>query len=162
MKKTVLALILAAGCAALCACNNGDSSGGSSSKVEVVKTPSEKAAELLEKAEFPEMAEQPGEMIEASFIGISKEDLSEYHVYRCPQGAYPDEFGILVANDAETAAKLKDAVADWLQDQSDLYRDYTPSEMYKLEDSFVKLDEKTFTVIYAVCDNNTLAREILE
>lgn len=161
MKKSVLAIILAAFCMTLCACDNSKDSGDSSINNEVAKTPSEKAAELLEKVEFPEMVELSGELIEASFTGISKENLSEYHVYRCGSGAHPDEFGIIIANDAETAAKLKDAVADWLQYQSDLYRDYTPAEAYKLEDSFVNIVDFD-TVVYAVCDNNALARDILE
>ena len=165
MKKIVLALILAAGCVALCACDNGNSSGGSSDQNgvqnEVTKSPSEKAAELLEKVEFPEMVELSGEMIVESFLGIAESDLSEYHGYRCVAGAHPDEFGILVANDLDTAVKLKDAVGEWVEYQIVLYRDYTPSEVYKLEDSFVILDEKTCTITYAICDNNALAREIL-
>ena len=166
MKKTLLISALAAAlCITLCACNNGGDSkesenSGSSVQNEVTKTPAEKTEELLNTLNFPQMVEIKGETLEATLgNAITVSELSDYSVFRCGSGANPDEFGILVANDAETAAKIKQALDSWVEYQSGLYRDYTPAEAYKLDDCFVELRGNTVT--YAICEDNSKARQIL-
>lgn len=164
MKKTLLALSLAGICLLLAGCSDnsgkssGDSSNNSTENPTAAETPAEKAEELLNTINFPEMVQVKGTNLEAS-LGIKEEELEDFAVYRCGSGAYPDEFGIIVVKDSGNVMKVKSAVKDWIDFQSDSYRDYKPAEMYKLEDSFVSVNGKTVT--YAICEDNSKAREIL-
>ena len=164
MKKFLAIAMAAVMCAALTACgdNGGNSSENKSSvtgSVPAVKNPSEKAQELLNSVKFPEMVSKDMEFAEYT-LGITSDMVSEHVLYVCGSGAMPDEFGIFTAKDADTAAQIKIKLENRIKYQKDTYTTYTPDEVYKLDDSFVDADGNT--VIYAICADNTKAREILK
>ena len=179
MKKTVLLAVCAALCLSLCGCDNSGSSdsnssssgtqsavnnnegsdaasGGSSSAEESIK---EKTAKVLSEIEFPSMGELTEESLDVLF-GINKDDLKEYSAYICGSGAAPDEFGIFVAKDEAAAKRVKEAVENRVQSQYDTFKSYTPQAMYRFDDDFVELSGTT--VIYAICDDNEKAKELLK
>ncbi len=166
-KKIILACAVLAAAAILTGCskteNSGNSanSGGSSSSATsaVSQSPSEKTTKLLTEVEFPEMVEVSADKLEVYF-GISADKVDDFSVYICGSGAMPDEFGIFLAKDASAAAEIEQLLKDRIDYQTETYRDYTPQEAYKLEDSFVSVSGNT--VIYAICADNTKAGEILE
>ena len=71
----------------------------------------------------------------------------------------PDEFGVFEAVDEDNAAEIKTALEERIEKQRDTYADYTPGEMYKFDDCFVK--QNGTTVIYAICADNSAAEDIL-
>lgn len=167
MKKFFSIVMAAVMCAALTACNNTDSgsksddksSSDTQSSTAVTKKPSEKAQELLGAVTFPEMVSKDMEFVEVTF-GITADMVTEHCLYICGSGAMPDEFGIFVASSADAAAQIKSKIDARIAYQKDTYTDYTPAEVYKLEDSFCDVDGNT--VVYAICADNTKAREILK
>ncbi|MCH5203505.1 MAG: DUF4358 domain-containing protein [Oscillospiraceae bacterium] len=174
MKKKILIALCAAFCLALCGCDGGDdtkNNSGSSSSVNSEKDPSDnnnssetasvknKAEQLLDEVDFPSMVEVKEDKLEIYF-GINKDDVSEFAAYICGSGAAPDEFGIFKAKDAESAANIKAALDKRVQSQYDLFSSYTPDAMYRFDDDFVEVSGTT--VIYAICDNNEKAKEILK
>lgn len=168
MKKFFSIVMAAVMCAALTACSstesnsksdNKSSSDTQSSSTAVTKKPSEKAEELLGAVTFPEMVSKDMEFVEVTF-GITADMVTEHCLYICGSGAMPDEFGIFVASSADAAAQIKTKIDARIAYQKATYTDYTPAEVYKLDDSFCEVNGNT--VVYAICADNTKAREILK
>lgn len=165
MKRKLMAIVIAAGCVMLTACDNGDvsdsSQGNSSIESNAEATPAEKTSEMLGAVEFPEMRRLETADDLSAILGVNAADLTDYSVYICPSGMSPDEFGILVAKDETTAAAIKTTIESRIQYQSDTFRDYplAAAEVYKLDDAFVEIDGNV--VYYAICADNAAAKEIL-
>lgn len=160
MKKIVLSVITAALVCSLCGCgsSNSGSSTSTSSVSQSTLSAKEKTEKLLGSVEFPSMVEISEDKLDIYF-GISEDEVSEYSVYICGSAAMPDEFGVFVAKDADTAAKIKEAAEKRIEAQKKTYSDYKPDEMYKIDDSFVNVNGTT--VSYAICADNAKAAEIL-
>lgn len=163
MKKIILSVITAALVCSMCGCGNGggssqNSSQTSSSASQSALSLSERTKKLLDEVKFPSMVEVNQEKLELYF-DVSEGDVTEYSAYICGSGAMPDEFGVFTAKDADTAAKLKASIEKRIESLRKTYADYTPKEMYKLDDSFVNVNGNT--VSYAVCADNAKAKDIL-
>ncbi|HBJ25383.1 MAG TPA: hypothetical protein DDY65_05110 [Ruminococcaceae bacterium] len=171
MKKTLtaaalLAALLMAGCSGNGTSGSGDSSSATSSDssaaatAESTATAKEKAEKLLADVEFAgEMVEVTGENMELR-LGFTADGLTDYVAYTCGSGAFPDEFGVFVAESQTKANEVKTALESRIETQKSTYQDYTPEEMYKFDDCFVKLNGTT--VYYAITADNTKAEEILK
>lgn len=163
MKKIILTVITVALVCSMCGCGNGggssqNSSQTSSSTSQSALSLSERTKKLLDEVKFPSMVEVNQEKLELYF-DVSEGDVTEYSAYICGSGAMPDEFGVFTAKDADTAAKLKASIEKRIESLRKTYADYTPKEMYKLDDSFVNVNGNT--VSYAVCADNAKAKDIL-
>lgn len=163
MKKIIVTVITAALVCLMCGCGNGggssqNSSQTSSSASQSALSLSERTKKLLDEVKFPSMVEVNQEKLELYF-DVSEGDVTEYSAYICGSGAMPDEFGVFTAKDADTAAKLKASIEKRIESLRKTYADYTPKEMYKLDDSFVNVNGNT--VSYAVCADNAKAKDIL-
>lgn len=124
-----------------------------------IKTAAEKADALMAEVTFSgEMVAVDADTMELR-LGFNADGLSDYAVYICGSGAYPDEFGIFTADSSEKADEIKTALETRIENQKAKYTDYTPQEMYKFDDCFVKQDGNT--VYYAVTADNTTAADIL-
>ncbi len=175
MKKTIIMALCAALCLSLCGCDNSGSSNSETSKPAnstpadnssssdsgsaETKTVSEKAEQVLSDVEFPSMVEVTADKLNVYF-GIDEADVEEFSAYICGSGAAPDEFGIFVAKDADAAKRIKDALEARVDSQYTTFESYTPDAMYRFDDDFV--EQNGNTVIYAICDNNEKAKEILK
>lgn len=177
MKKTItVAAILAALLLTGCSGNNGsgvsestsasssaDNSSASSaaeSGQSSAASAKEKAEKLLAEVEFAgEMVEVTGENMELR-LGFSADGITDFAAYTCGSGAYPDEFGVFVAENSDKAAEIKTALDARIETQRSTYQDYTPEEMYKFDDCVVKQDGNT--VYYAITADNAKAEEILK
>lgn len=160
MKKILLTVITAALVCGMCGCGNGESSQNSpqtSTSSQAALSVSEKTKKLMDEVKFPSMVEVNKDKLELYF-DISDGDVTEYSAYICGSAAMPDEIGIFVTKDADTAAKLKASVEKRIESQRKTYADYKPDEMYKLDDSFVSVNGNT--VSYAICADNAKAKEI--
>lgn len=163
MKKIILTVITAALVCSMCGCGNGGGSSQNSSQTESSASQSalslsERTKKLLDEVKFPSMVEVNQEKLELYF-DVSEGDVTEYSAYICGSGAMPDEFGVFTAKDADTAAKLKASIEKRIESLRKTYADYTPKEMYKLDDSFVNVNGNTLS--YAVCADNAKAKDIL-
>lgn len=165
MKKNITIAALAAALL-LTGCSNGNSStSGQSSASESsaadteIKTAAEKADAVLAEITFSgEMVAVDSDTLEFRY-GFTADGISDYAAYLCGSGAYPDEFGIFTADSSDKADEIKTALEKRIDNQKATYQDYTPDEMYKFDDCFVKQDGNT--VYYAVTADNTKAADIL-
>lgn len=165
MKKNITIAALAAALL-LTGCSNGNSSAsGQSSASESsaadteIKTAAEKADAVLAEITFSgEMVAVDSDTLEFRY-GFTADGISDYAAYLCGSGAYPDEFGIFTADSSDKADEIKTALEKRIDNQKSTYQDYTPDEMYKFDDCFVKQDGNT--VYYAVTADNTKAADIL-
>ena len=95
-----------------------------------------------------------------AFYDVDTSAITEISVFICGSGAYPDELAVFKCADSNAAADCEKAVQKRLENQLALYKDYTPDEVYKLEDAvLIKRDR---WVILAACSDNSRAREIIE
>lgn len=169
MKRKIMAIILAAACVTLTACDNGGNSsgdvtsdGGNSSVVsDTAASPADKTAALLNGVTFPEMRKLETADDLKAILGLDETDLTDYAAYICPSGMSPDEFGVFVAKDETTAANVKTILENRVKSQEDTFRNYplAAEEVYKLDDAFVEIDGSV--VYYAICADNSKARDIL-
>lgn len=119
---------------------------------------SKKTSALLEAIDFPEMTEVTADGLNL-FFGIDEADVSEFSAYLCGSGAVPDEFGIFIVKDADAANRVAAALNERAERQRKMFKDYLPNEMYKFDDCFVEINGTVVT--YAVCADNSKARELL-
>lgn len=163
MKKIIVTVITAVLVCSMCGCGNSggssqNSSQTSSSASQSALSLNERTKKLMDEVKFPSMVEVNQDKLELYF-DVSEGDVTEYSAYICGSGAMPDEFGVFTAKDADTAAKLKASIEKRIESLRKTYADYTPKEMYKLDDSFVNVNGNT--VSYAVCADNAKAKDIL-
>lgn len=119
---------------------------------------SRKTSALLDALELSSMVEVTADEL-SLFFGIDEADVSEFSAYICGSGAVLDEFGIFAANDHDAAERIVDALNKRAEKQSNMFKDYLPSEMYKFDNYLVDINGNI--VIYAVCADNSIARDIL-
>lgn len=165
MKKNITIAALAAallltGCSNRNSSASGQSSASESSAADTeIKTAAEKADAVLAEITFSgEMVAVDSDTLEFRY-GFTADGISDYAAYLCGSGAYPDEFGIFTADSSDKADEIKTALEKRIDNQKATYQDYTPDEMYKFDDCFVKQDGNT--VYYAVTADNTKAADIL-
>lgn len=163
MKKKISVITAALLCCAMLAgCGSSNSSSGSASVSDsesvTAKTPAEKTAELLGAVEFPSMVEVSADDLSARY-SFGPDKVSSFSAYVCGSGAMPDEFGVFEAADETSAAEIKTALESRIENQKELYTDYTPAEMYKFDGYLLRQDGTT--VAYAICADNTAAEDIL-
>lgn len=119
---------------------------------------SKKTTALIEALELSSMVEVTSDGLNL-FYGIEEADVSEFSAYLCGSGAVPDEFGVFAAKDADAAKRVADALNKRVEHRHKTFEDYLPNEMYKFDDCFVEINGSV--VIYAICAENSKAREIL-
>lgn len=160
MKKITMLLAAAAACLMLAGCS------GKTDDADNTNTPAqteeqlscaEKTQKLMESVETPEMVEVTSDRL-MMYFKIDESTVTEFSAYICGSGAMPDEFGVFVFADADSAAAAKTSLEARIAKQRDTFTDYTPDEVYKLDNSFAKISGNT--VSYAICADNDLAAEI--
>ncbi|MBD5139034.1 MAG: DUF4358 domain-containing protein [Ruminococcus sp.] len=116
-------------------------------------------AAVTAEIEIPSAVEKNADNIGA-FYDVDVSAVTDMSVLICGSGAYPDELAVFKFTDAEAAKTGAEAVQKRLDSQIELYSDYTPDEMYKLEDAFVITKDNW--VAMAACSDNSRAKEIIE
>ncbi|MGN0650149.1 MAG: DUF4358 domain-containing protein [Oscillospiraceae bacterium] len=159
MKGNILAISALCGAMILTGCSNSGNSGVSTgASSEQVISPAEKTAKLLTEVEFPEMVEVTEEKF-SFYYKAESTAVKSYSAYVCGSGAYPDEFGVFETESEQAATDFSQKLEDRIEKQRETYTDYTPAEMYKFDDCFVKQDGNY--VYYAICADNVSAKDIL-
>lgn len=95
-----------------------------------------------------------------AFYDVDTAAVEDMSVYICGSGAYPDELAVFRFTDSAAAETGAEAVRKRLDSQTALYRDYTPDEVYKLDDA--ALIQKDNWVILTICSDNSRAEEIID
>jgi len=116
-------------------------------------------AAVTAEIEIPSAVEKNADNIGA-FYDVDTSAVTDMSVLICGSGAYPDELAVFKFTDGEAAKTGAEAVQKRLDDQTELYKDYTPDEVYKLEDAFVIT--KGEWVIMSICSDNSRSKEIIE
>ena len=137
MKKLlILALALSLALCALVGC------GG---QKPVQFDPQEAADALLDSKAFSDILSpiQPG--IAAMLYKVPSESVDACSVY-CSTGATAEEIAVFRCRDEASAATLKQAAQQRLQEQKDAYESYAPQEIPKLDNALLRASG-----VYVVC-----------
>lgn len=116
-------------------------------------------AAVTAEIEIPSAVEKNSDNIGA-FYDVDVSAVTDMSVLICGSGAYPDELAVFKFTDTDAAKAGAEAVQKRLDSQTATYADYTPDEMYKLEDAFVITKDNW--VAMAACSDNSRAKEIIE
>ncbi len=160
MKKSIIAAamlctLMLTGCG-----ENGEAVEANATVQAVAEvTANDIANAVMAEIEIPSAMEKNAENIGA-YYDIDTATVAEMSVFICGSGAYPDELAIFRFNDAESAANGANAVQSRIDSQTAIYKDYTPAEMYKLDEAVV-ITEGNW-VIFAACADNARAEEIID
>lgn len=142
-------------------CSNNSSSSQIESSVAEEKSPlsADITKKVMEEIEFPSMAEVSSDRL-ATYYDISADDIEEFSLYICGSGAYPDEIAVFKMKDTEKAEAVKALSESRKEKLVTTFTDYTPEEMYKLDDAVITV--KGNYAIFVVCADNTKAKEIID
>lgn len=127
--------------------------------VAAASSPADITAAIMAEIEIPSAMEKNAENIGA-YYDIDTATVAEMSVFICGSGAYPDELAVFKFNDEASAQAGAEAVKSRLESQTAIYKDYTPAEMYKLDEAVV-ITERNW-VAFAACADNARAKEIIE
>lgn len=159
MKKSIIAIIMVT-LLMLTGCKDNGEAVEANATVSVSNaTAADIANAVMAEIEIPSAIEKTAENIGA-YYDIDTAAVAEMSVFICGSGAYPDELAIFKFNDAESAKIGAEAVQSRLDSQIAVYTDYTPAEMYKLNEA-VLITEGNW-VAFAACADNARAKEIIE
>lgn len=121
--------------------------------------PSDITAAIMAEIEIPSAVEKTKESI-AAYYDVDVDAVEALSVYICGSGAYPDELAVFKMNSPEQAENARAAVQKRLDDQIELYSDYTPNEMYKLDGAKVVV-KGNYVMLFA-CSDDDRAYEIAD
>lgn len=132
-----------------------------SNKTAEVKepAPADITAAIMAEIEIPSAVEKTKEDVGA-YYDIDVEAADALSVYICGSGAYPDELAVFKMNSPEQAENVRAAAQKRLDSQIELYTDYTPDEMYKLDGAKVVV-KGNYVMLFA-CSNDDRAYEIAD
>ena len=116
-------------------------------------------AAIMAEIEFSAPIEKNIDNIGA-FYDVDTASITDMSAFVCGSGADPDELAVFRFTDESSAKAGMEAVQVRLDSQLALYKDYTPDQVYKLEEAV--LFEKDGWVIFAACSDNARAKEIAE
>ncbi len=160
MKKSFIAIALFTALM-LTGCGGNEEAVEANATVSVAaaSSPADITAAIMAEIEIPSAMEKNAENIGA-YYDVDTATVAEMSVFICGSGAYPDELAIFKFNDEASAQAGAEAVKNRLESQTAIYKDYTPAEMYKLEEAVVITDGSW--VAFAACSDNARAKEIIE
>lgn len=161
MKKKIISILAAAMvCVSFTGCGNSSESNTQNTVNSTAeKSFDERTAAVSDAVTLPSMVSVNVDTVKDR-LGIEEADVAELSAYICGSGASPDEFGIFKAKDADAAKRIEEALNKRIERQRKTFRDYTPGEMYKFDDCFVEVSGNV--VIYAICADNSKAKELLK
>ncbi|MBQ8175746.1 MAG: DUF4358 domain-containing protein [Oscillospiraceae bacterium] len=164
MKKSITATAAAIAVSAmlmLTGCNGGEEAVEANATISEVSeaTANEITAAIMAEIEIPSAMEKTAENLNA-YYDIDTATVAEMSVFICGSGAYPDELAVFRFNDEASAKAGAEAVQSRLDSQTAIYKDYTPAEMYKLEEAVI-ITEGNW-IAFAACADNARAKEIIE
>ena len=134
------------------------------SKTESVKevkepAPADITSAIMAEIEIPSAVEKTKEDVGA-YYDIDVEAAEALSVFICGSGAYPDELAVFKMNSSEQAENARAAAQKRLDGQIELYSDYTPDEMYKLDGAKVVV-KGNYVMLFA-CSDDDRAYEIAD
>jgi hypothetical protein len=129
---------------------------------ETAKTPDPAAvtAAVMEAIEFPSPVSKSKEDIGVYYTLLDTASVESMSVYVCGSGAYPDEIAVFKFTDEAAAEAGFKSAEERLEELTETYSDYTPEEMYKLDDPV--LEQRGDYVIFIDCSDNMTAAEIID
>lgn len=137
----------------LTACSKGDTT-------EMKEpAPADITSAIMAEIEIPSAVEKTKEDVGA-YYDIDVEAAEALSVFICGSGAYPDELAVFKMNSAEQAESAREAAQKRLDNQIELYTDYTPDEMYKLDGAKVVV-KGNYVMLFA-CSDDDRAYEIAD
>lgn len=137
----------------LTACSKGDTA-------EMKEpAPADITSAIMAEIEIPSAVEKTKEDVGA-YYDIDVEAADALSVFICGSGAYPDELAVFKMNSAEQAENARAAAQKRLDSQIELYTDYTPDEMYKLDGAKVVV-KGNYVMLFA-CSDDDRAYEIAD
>ena len=170
MKKKILCALLTAAVICSCAGCGGNTPAATTMAAEAPaataagETKSDADASSIAKAVLDEIPiasafEKKKDTLGDYFDDLNVDAIEDFNYTICASGAYPDEIAVFrfsSESDAEAAVPVMEARLEY---QTKMYKDYTPDEVYKLEDAVIK--QSGVWVWYLVTSNNTRADEIV-
>lgn len=121
--------------------------------------PADITSAIMAEIEIPSAVEKTKEDVGA-YYDIDVEATEALSVYICGSGAYPDELAVFKMNSPEQAENARAAAQKRLDSQIELYSDYTPDEMYKLDGAKVVV-KGNYVMLFA-CSDDDRAYEIAD
>lgn len=138
MRKTVMTLCLLL-CLTLCAC-------GTPAGAEKAPYDGDDVAALLDAGLFSEAPEELDDDIACELLGVDSALVSDCQVY-LPTSTNGEALALLVLSSAEDAQTAQSACEAWIADQIDSYRDYSPTNVPKLEGAVISVRENTVLLV---------------
>ena len=165
--KKILAVLLAAMTVmtmGLTACGDDSSSGSkdtgtSQSAGESSKSASAVADELKNGIEFKDSLNELDKAMYEKIYGLTDDMYKDGKIYIGSGGSTAEEIACFDANDADGAAKIKEAFEKRIEDQKKAFENYVPEELDKLGSAVIVT--KGSSVYMCISNDDAKAKEII-
>lgn len=114
--------------------------------------PSEAVMAVLEEIPISSSVEKGTEDVETYYGDVDISELDSASFALCGSGSMPDEIAVLKFKTDKAAKAAEEGLQAKLDHQTELFKDYTPDEMYKLETAKV-YSTGNYAVYLALADN---------
>lgn len=114
--------------------------------------PSEIVKAVLAEVPISSSVEKGKSDLEDYYSGIATDTVEEADFALCGSGALPDEIAVIKCKSSDDAKNAESVLKKHLDKQKELFTDYTPKEMYKLEGAEI-FTKGNYAVYIALSDN---------
>lgn len=147
MKKILVAVMALVMTFAFAGCSNSKKTVDINTVMESIRS----------EIDLPEMGDIPKDRI-SGYYDIKSEDIEEMSYIIAGSGATADEIFILKMNDEEKVSEVKTMMEDRKKQINDLFADYAPGEMTKIESCVIETQGKY--AFFAICNDSSKAKKI--
>jgi hypothetical protein len=110
---------------------------------------------IIEKIEYDDELVTPSQRAIDDMYSIDFLDVEEFAIYVSGTMATSNELVVLKLSDASFTAKAVKALETRIDEQKNNYRDYNPSEMFRLENAMI-IKDGTYVLMSVSNDNETV------
>ncbi|MCM1060932.1 MAG: DUF4358 domain-containing protein [Eubacterium sp.] len=148
IKKMLTAVLIPAMLFTACGGENG---GAQSSAVDV--DPADAVKAVLAEVPISSSVEKGTDDVETYYVDVDITELESAAFSLCGSGALPDEIAVFRFATAEAASSAEVGLQSKLDSRIELFKDYTPDEMYKLDTAKI-YSIGNYAVYLSVSDND--------
>ena len=169
--RTFILLIVVVLVFAACGNGNGGNEGNGANTTNTIAetpemtetlpeiSPSDLTAAILAEIEVPSAVEKDISSLNI-YYDIDEEMIEDMSLVICGSGAYPDELAVFLLKDEVDVGEVIGHINTRHKNQTALFRDYTPDEMYKLDAAIIGFNGRY--VYFLVCEDNSMAESIIK
>ena len=110
---------------------------------------------IIEKVQYDDELVMPSQRAIDDMYDVEFNDIEEFAIFVSGTMATSNELAVMKLADASLVSKMVEAFKKRIEDQKNSYRDYNPSELFRLENAMI-IEKGTYVLLSVSNDNDTV------